>query len=148
MIPAGGRFILTYAYGESFDQSETDGYAAAAEAAFQPPVVSINAPVQGALVGSSPVTVTGRVTGGGAPVDSLLVNGQPTPVNPDGTWSRSVTPTPGANTATAVATTIYGAQGQAARNFTFVPSAVARFRGVRIARVVLVMDRHGRVTIK
>lgn len=66
------------------------------------PVIAVTSPANGAIVPSSPVTVTGTVTDQTA--TTLTVNGTPTPLGTGGSFSASVALVSGANTITLVAT--------------------------------------------
>ncbi|HKN67441.1 MAG TPA: Ig-like domain-containing protein [Gemmatimonadaceae bacterium] len=66
------------------------------------PVIAVTSPADGAIVPSSPVTVTGTVTDQTA--TTLTVNGTPTPLGTGGSFSASVAVVSGANTITLVAT--------------------------------------------
>ena len=66
------------------------------------PVIAVTSPADGAIVPSSPVTVTGTVTDQTA--TTLTVNGTPTPIGAGGSFSASVALVSGANTITLVAT--------------------------------------------
>jgi RHS repeat-associated protein len=66
------------------------------------PVIAVTSPGDGAIVPSSPVTVTGTVTDQTA--TTLTVNGTPTPLGAGGSFSASVALVSGANTITLVAT--------------------------------------------
>lgn len=50
----------------------------------------IETPRDGAIVPGTTVEVTGKLPGGVEPGGTLVVNGIPTTVNPDGTWSQTV----------------------------------------------------------
>src|SRR3954454_11748175 len=71
------------------------------------PTLAITAPAAGSSSAVPTVTVDGTAADtAGTP--SLLVGGQATNVTPDGTWSRQITLSPGANTITAVAAAAAG----------------------------------------
>jgi hypothetical protein len=50
----------------------------------------IVSPRDGTIVSEDTVVVTGQLPGGVAPGGTLKVNGIPTPINPDGTWTQTV----------------------------------------------------------
>jgi hypothetical protein len=111
-VPAGGSLTITHVFSTAQDGANVDALAASAEDAAQAPTVAIASPANGATVNSTTLTVTGTATDDqGAP--SLKVNGMPTAVASDGTWSQQVTLPSGSNTITAVATDAAGNQGQA-----------------------------------
>jgi hypothetical protein len=87
------------------------------EDALQAPAVSIDSPADGSKVSSSDVTVIGKASDDQG-VPSIKVNGVPTAVQPDGTWSQHLTLTPGANTITAVASDKAGNSTQAKATVT------------------------------
>lgn len=111
-VPAGGSVSITHVYTQAADTQHVRELAGQAEDAAQAPTVSIASPVNGATIHSTDVTVTGSAADdSGAP--SLRVNGVPTAVNPDGSWSQHVTLASGSNTITAVASDAAGNQSQA-----------------------------------
>lgn len=74
------------------------------------PAIAIGSPADGALLGGSPVTVTGTVSGSPPPV--VDVNGVAATVS-GGTFSAQVPLVEGASTLTATATNVFGAAGDA-----------------------------------
>ena len=121
-VPAGGSSRLEQHYHVAFTAAEVEALAAARRDPLGSPAVTISSPADGSTVRSDSVTVTGTATDNVA-VKSLTVNGIPTTLNSDGTWSQHVTLTRGANTITASATDGAGNTGQSAVNVTYTPEA-------------------------
>jgi hypothetical protein len=101
------------------DMAQVKALAAQAEDAAQPPSVSIDSPATGSTVGSDSVTVIGKAADNSGSV-ALKVNGIPTPVSPDGTWSQRVPLSAGGNTVTAVGTDPSGNSAQASETLNYV----------------------------
>jgi len=111
-VPAGGSLTLTHVLSTAQDGAEVDRLAASAEDAAQPPAVAITSPANGATVNTTTLTVTGTAADDqGAP--TLRVNGIPTAVAADGSWSQQLTLPSGSNTITAVAKDAAGNTAQA-----------------------------------
>ncbi|MEA2457455.1 MAG: Glucodextranase, domain [Thermoleophilaceae bacterium] len=101
-IPAGGDQTFRFSYAMDFSLTSVRALAGDAENGTRP-TVAITAPTDGTSSASPTVTVNGTAADtAGTP--ALLVAGQATNVGADGTWSRQVTLSPGANTISAVAT--------------------------------------------
>jgi hypothetical protein len=123
-VPAGGSISITHVYTQGSDVASVRALATQAEDAAQAPAVSIDSPADGSKVASSDATVIGKASDNDG-VPSLKVNGVPTPVNPDGSWSQHLALTPGANTITAVATDKAGNSTQAQETVTSAPATAA-----------------------
>jgi hypothetical protein len=119
-VPANGSVSITHVYNYSTSQNGIRALAADTQDAAQPPAVSIQSPADGSTTQSSAVTVVGAASDdSGTP--SLKVNGVPTPVQPDGSWSQRVALQAGANTITAVVTDKAGNSSQAAETLSYQP---------------------------
>ncbi|MDX6413309.1 MAG: hypothetical protein QOH23_719 [Gaiellaceae bacterium] len=120
-IPAGGDQTFRFSYSMGFSLSAVHALAADAENGTRP-TLAITAPTDGSSSAVPTVTVTGTAGDtGGTP--SLLVGGQATNVASDGTWSRQVTLSAGANTITAQATDADGNSTSRSVNVTYSPPA-------------------------
>jgi hypothetical protein len=84
------------------------------------PALTIATPTEGAVLSSASLTASGT-TSDPFGIRSLTVNGQPVAVATDGSWSFSLTLTPGSNTITAVATNNGGASTTVQRTVTYAP---------------------------
>jgi hypothetical protein len=118
-VPAGGSVSITHVFSVANDMAQVKALAAQAEDAAQPPSVSIDSPATGSTVGSDSVTVIGKAADNSGSV-ALKVNGIPTPVSPDGTWSQRVPLSAGGNTVTAVGTDPSGNSAQASETLNYV----------------------------
>jgi hypothetical protein len=120
-VPAGGSVSITHVYTQAADMDHVKALAKQAENALQPPAVAIDSPANGSTTSSETTTVIGRASDdSGTP--SLKVNGVPTPVQPDGTWSQQLKLSPGANTITAVASDSAGNTAQASETVSYSPA--------------------------
>jgi hypothetical protein len=120
-IPAGGDQSFRFSYSMGFSLSAVHALATDAEDGTRP-TLAIAAPAAGSSSAVPTVTVDGTAADtAGTP--SLLVGGQATNVAPDGTWSRQVTLSPGANTITAVATDADGNSTSRSVDVTYSPPA-------------------------
>jgi hypothetical protein len=99
VLPSGPATI-TWSYATGTSLAEVQGYAAAARTALGP-ALNISSPANDAVVGSSPVTVTGSASAPSG-IRSVTVNGVAAVVSGD-TWTASVPLTFGQNTITATA---------------------------------------------
>lgn len=123
-LPATGALNLTHVYDEGFSRSSVDAASQQLRDQGQAPTVAITSPANGAVVSSDTIAVTGTASDNVA-VTSLKVNGLSTSVNPDGTWSQTISGLrPGANTITAVATDSSGNSSQASETVVYSPPAV------------------------
>lgn len=111
-IPAGGSVTISHVFSTAQDIAQVDALAAGAEDAAQAPAVAITSPANGATVDSTTLTVAGTAVDDHG-VTSLTVNGIPTALNGDGSWSQRVTLPSGNNTITAIAKDAAGNQAQA-----------------------------------
>lgn len=123
-VPAGGTASLSYVYSIALTQAEINAMALDAQDRFQPPVVQIANLANGATVSTANVTLTGTAVAGSG-IKSLVVNGQPVSVSPDGSWTATVPLSPGANTITAAAVDGAGAAPQAQLTVVYQPPAPA-----------------------
>jgi hypothetical protein len=123
-VPAGGSISITHVYTQGTEVAGVRAMARQAEDAAQAPAVSIESPADGTQVSSSDVTLIGKASDDQG-VPSLKVNGVPTAVQPDGTWSQHLTLTSGANTITAVATDKAGNSTQAQETIAYAPAGTA-----------------------
>jgi hypothetical protein len=123
-VPAGGSITLRFSYEQDHAMPDVRSAAAAAGQSFSP-ALSIASPADGATTSTPNVTVTGSASDG-VQLSSLTVNGAPVSVAGDGSWSRALTLTTGANTITAVATNSDGltTQRQITVNYAL-PAAAA-----------------------
>jgi Glucodextranase, domain B/PASTA domain len=121
-VPAGGSTSLSYVYSIGLSLADITGLAMAAEDRFEPAVVQIASPADGATVSTASVTLSG-IAAAGSGIKSLVVGGQPVPVAPGGTWSAQVPLSPGANSITALATDGAGATTQAQVTVVYQPPA-------------------------
>jgi hypothetical protein len=120
-IPAGGDQSFRFSYSMGFSLAAVHALATDAENGTRP-TLAITAPTDGSSSAVPTVTVGGTAADtAGTP--SLLVAGQATNVAPDGTWSRQVTLSPGANTVTAVATDADGNSTSRSVNVTYLAPA-------------------------
>jgi hypothetical protein len=85
------------------------------------PGLAITAPADGATITTVPVAVTGTVTGGFGV--ALSVDGRPTPIAPDGSFSASVNLARGPNTITAIAQGPFGGEATVQLDVTYDPFA-------------------------
>ena len=77
-----------------------------------PPVITLTAPAQGAILSDNNVTVTGTASDDGSGIASLTVNGQEVPVGEGGAFSAIVQIPDGAGSITAVAVDRAGLSSQ------------------------------------
>ncbi|MEA2292452.1 MAG: hypothetical protein QOE86_91 [Solirubrobacteraceae bacterium] len=119
-IPATGSLAIDHHYASGFSREAVQGLASGVEDANGAPAVAITSPSSGAVVTSDAVTVVGSASDN-VGVSSLTVNGIPTAVNGDGSWSQRVPLSPGANTITAVAKDASGNSSQAQVPVTYSP---------------------------
>jgi hypothetical protein len=152
-VPASGSTEITWSYAEGTSLTEAQGYAAAARAAMQPPVVAISSP--GGTVTRTPagVTVTASAPSG---VSSVTVNGVAAFAY-GGVWLASVPLTRGQNTLTATAASGDGSTRSATATVTYAPppkiSLISkRFNGktltVKLACASSGSDCQGNVTMR
>jgi hypothetical protein len=118
-VSAGGSLSITHVLSQAADMVHVRALAGQAEDAAQPPAVSIDSPASDSTVASDTVTVIGKAVDDSGAV-ALKVNGIPTPVAPDGTWSQRVPLSAGGNTITAVATDPAGNSAQASETLNYV----------------------------
>jgi hypothetical protein len=111
-VPAGGSASLAHIYQVAFLKSEIEAAAGAKTDPFGAPQVAVTSPSDGTLTKAESVVVTGTASDN-VGVKSLKVNGTPTLMNQDGTWSATVPLTEGTNTITAVAADGAGQSTQA-----------------------------------
>ena len=119
MVPASGSTSITWSYATGTSLAEVQGYAAAAQAAMQAPVVAISSPAGGGTVTGTPLTVTGTASAPSG-VSSVTVNGVAATVS-NGTWMASVPLTRGQNTLTATATSDDGSTASTTAKVTYAP---------------------------
>jgi hypothetical protein len=101
-IPAGGEATLRMGFEEAYSLPDLQASTDEGVAAYSPSL-TISSPSNGALLTGSSATISGAVSGQGT-TPTLTVDGSPVPVNPDGTFSGSVTLQPGPNTLLVTAT--------------------------------------------
>jgi hypothetical protein len=111
-IPAGGSVSITHVLSQAADMVHVRALAAQAEDKAAGPSVAITSPANGASLSGGSVVVTGTASDN-IGVTSLKVNGVPTSVNPDGTWSQRIDLPSGGQTITAVAADGAGNTAQA-----------------------------------
>lgn len=119
-IPAGGNLFMSFTYSDAFALSEVQSDATAAQSLYTAPSVAITSPPNGSTSNHTPTTISGTV-GGGQPVGQVVVNGVVATLGVGGTWSAQVPLALGANTVTAVASTVYGATSQTQETVNLVP---------------------------
>ncbi len=85
----------------------------------EPPVITVQSPIAGAVLGESPVAVLGTVSDESA-IAGVTVNGQSATLAGSG-FSALVELTPGANTLTVAAADVFGNSGEVSLTVTFVP---------------------------
>jgi hypothetical protein len=119
-VPGGGSANLVTIYQVAPTSSGVEELAAAKRDPANPPVVSITAPTEGTQTGSDDVTVIGTASDD-VDVAGLNVNGIPTQLNRDGTFTQEVSLNPGANAITATATDRSGNTAQSTVNVTYTP---------------------------
>ncbi len=105
-VPASGSVALGFAYSDAFYGSEVAVYALAAEAAFRP-LVAINTPAGGTETSKPRVTVSGSASDPSG-LAVVSVDGRLVAVEPDGTWTATVSLRPGANTISTAAANVFG----------------------------------------
>jgi hypothetical protein len=118
-IPASGSYALRMAFVQAFALPEVEALAKEALAAFHP-TLTIASPVNGSTVSSSRVTVSGTATDTGA-LASLAVGGVPVNLEADGSWSTSVTLSPGESTIPVTVTDQAGLSTSASASVTYLP---------------------------
>ncbi|MFL5893888.1 MAG: PASTA domain-containing protein [Thermoleophilaceae bacterium] len=106
-VPANGSVTITHVGTQGLTPAEV-----ASLSDTSGPSVAITSPPNGAQLNSGDVTVTGTAADDTG-VTSLTVNGVPTSLNPDGTWSQHLSLGTGGQTITAVAKDAAGNTGQA-----------------------------------
>jgi hypothetical protein len=110
------------------------------------PVLTIDTPARGTIIDGDTVFVSGRVTADGSAVESLTINGRPTGIAEDGTFTAAVTLPPGITVLETAATSVDGPRasdvrsvlaGRMAEPDTSIDSGVTAHLGPRaIARLV------------
>jgi hypothetical protein len=121
-IPAGGSVDITHVFSAAFSREQVRAFAGAVEDRNAAPAVAITSPAAGAVVSRDSVAVVGTASDN-VGVSSLTVNGLPTRVQADGSWSQRVDLVPGANTITAIAKDGSGNASQAQVSVTYSPPA-------------------------
>lgn len=122
-VPAGGQVAATNVYGASRTSSDLDVLSSAVEDQAGLPVLTIATPGNGAIVGASPVTVTGTARDNKG-IASVTVNGAAAALAGEG-YSAPVALKAGANTVTVVASDAAGNTVTAAITVTLVVPAAA-----------------------
>lgn len=107
----------------SVTASDNDGNAAAAKSATftvdtVPPTLSITGPTEGLITNEEEITVTGTTNDATSKPVVVTVNGESVSVNEDGSFSKVITLTSGANVITIVATDQAGKATTVTRNVT------------------------------
>lgn len=103
--------------------SDHDGNAAAAQTVSftvdtVPPTLSVTAPVEGYVTNQARLLVSGTTDDATSKPVTVTVNGEKVAVNENGTWSKTITLSPGANTITVVATDKAGKSTTVTRKVT------------------------------
>lgn len=103
--------------------SDHDGNAAAAQTVSftvdtVPPTLSVAAPVDGLVTNSASLVVSGKTDDTTSKPVTVTVNGEKVAVNENGTWSKTITLSPGTNTITVVATDKAGKSTTVTRKVT------------------------------
>lgn len=103
--------------------SDHDGNAAAVQTVSftvdtVPPTLSVTAPVEGYVTNQARLLVSGTTDDATSKPVTVTVNGEKVAVNENGTWSKTITLSPGANTITVVATDKAGKSTTVTRKVT------------------------------
>lgn len=122
-VPAGGSASLSYVYSIGYSLADVSALAMAAQDRFQPALVRITSPANGAAVTTPYVNLAGTATAGSG-IKSLVVGGHTASVASNGVWMSQVALNPGANTITALATDGAGATAQAQLTVVYQPPSV------------------------
>jgi Glucodextranase, domain B/PASTA domain len=122
-LPASGSVVVTQVYSQSLTRSGTDELATTAADSVATPAVAITSPAAESSTPDATIAVTGTASDPVA-TPTLTVDGTPTTVQSNGTWTAAVTLTPGANTLTAVATNAAGRQSQAQETVDYLPVTI------------------------
>ena len=83
-----------------------------------PPTLSVTAPVEGYVTNQARLLVSGTTDDATSKPVTVTVNGEKVAVNENGTWSKTITLSPGANTITVVATDKAGKSTTVTRKVT------------------------------
>ncbi|MGB9667261.1 MAG: stalk domain-containing protein, partial [Candidatus Cryosericum sp.] len=105
-LPDGNVTLTYYARDRQGNQEDAQTFTAKVDAT--PPTATIVSPAQGATVGTSPVTIVGKV----APGMQVNVAGTPVTVSPTGDFSTAVALKEGPQTITITVTSVSGNIGQ------------------------------------
>lgn len=134
-VPAGGSITIAHQFMTGIDQASVQGVANQQLDRTYRPAVSITSPTNGAVTPDASIQVSGRA----AAHDGLTlhVDGGAVPVNPDGTWSTTVSLHRGANTITASASDGSGNTAQAAEAVVYAPAALELCIVPRVAHAKL-----------
>jgi Glucodextranase, domain B len=101
-IPAGGEATVRMGFEETHSLSDLEASTEEVIAAYSP-TLTIASPITGTLLKTPTAIVSGTVSGQGT-TPTLTLDGSPLAVNPDGTFSSSLTLQPGANALVLTAT--------------------------------------------
>lgn len=131
--------------GQTYRESSSEATLRAATQTSSP-VLTITSPANGAVTTHDTIPVTGTVTDEST-VTSLRVNGEPTTVNPDGSWTQIVPLSPGRNTITAVATDQAGKSSTVSVAVTYTPPegscVVPKVAGKTVAAATAALEAAG-----
>ncbi len=138
-VPAGSTVTITHVLNQGLTSEDV-----AKASDTQLPAVAITSPANGSSSASHDVVVTGTASDdSGTP--SLAVNGIPTPVAADGTWSQHLNLPTGGDTITAVATDTAGnaAQAQTTVNVAIAQCTVPKVTGMTTAQATAALTGAG-----
>lgn len=120
-VPGSGFAPLGFAYGDAFTQADVNALAATAVSQLKP-VLSVNAPPL--VFQKTKLTVGGKATDGQG-LSSFTVNGLPTAVGGDGSWSVALRLKPGPNPLALSGTNVYGNSSEASATIQFAKLALS-----------------------
>ena len=83
-----------------------------------PPTLSVTAPADNLVTNQASLVVSGKTDDATSKPVTVTVNGEKVAVNENGTWSKTITLSPGANTITVVATDKAGKSTTVTRRVT------------------------------
>jgi hypothetical protein len=113
-VPATGSLVIEHTY---FMEPTKE----LLHDALDPPTIAITAPADESTVDHADLMVSGSASDPGGIVASVTVNGTAASLQPDGTWSATLTLAQGPNVITAVATDLAGNTATATATVTFDP---------------------------